>query len=413
MADAGEVPFGDVVLLASASRSGSSMIADWLRSRSSAAHLQGEFETVLREAGAVARTPLRAGESDADIDFANGRGERVIALLGTALGSPLARDAALDADGYARSLLPMLARQWPGLALDPTEIGRITARIFAARGWTRVGQFDRWLFLLDILDALRPAHARLDPYCYDVADAIVQARFPGLAVHGTAPDPACDEDRPFIIPVPWRSKAQVARPRTVVVKGPSCSYRLGALRTLFGHDRVRILHVARHPGESINGLIDGWRHRGFQSRRLAEPLDVPGLGDRDPAWDRNWWCFDVPPGWERHRAATLAELCGFQWRSANTHILEQTGHLGASYHQVRFEAFLDRGARGAQVRRALLDWINPGDGETARLDLDARPVMATLPPCRSRWHARRDVIDPVLRSADMRRVSCALGYAAP
>ncbi len=389
------------------------MIADWLRGRSSAAHLQGEFETVLREAGAVARTPLRAGESDADIDLSDGHGERVIALLDRALGAPLVGGAALDAHSYTRNLIPILTRQWPGLRLDLTEVSRLTARIFAARGWTRVGQFDRWLFLLDLLEALRPAHARLDPYCYDVGEALVETRFPGLALHGTAPDPACDEDRPFIIPVPWRSGAQTMRSRTVVVKGPSCSYRVGALRTLFGHDRVRILHVVRHPGESINGLIDGWRHRGFQSRRLAEPLDLSGLEDRDRAWDRNWWCFDIPPGWDRYRGASLAELCAFQWSSANDRILEQARPPGASYHRVRFEEFLDPGPRGVKVRRDLLAWIDPADAESTALDLDTRPVMASVPPCRSRWHSRRDVVDPVLDGTDVRRVGRALGYGCP
>lgn len=410
MADGGATPFGDVVLLASASRSGSSMVADWLRARSSAVHLQGEFETVLREAGAVARTPLHAGESDADIDLADGRSDRVIALLDAALGAPLASDAPLDAQAYARSLYEALERQWPGIDLDHASTQHLTQAIFAGRGWTRAGQFDRWTFLLDVVAALRSTHAGLDPYCYDVAETLVRTRFPSLAPNGAAPDPDCDEDRPFIIPVPWHACASAVRPATVVLKGPSCSYRIGALRTVFGRDRLRILHVVRDPAASINGLIDGWRHRGFQSRHLAEPLDLRGLDQRDQAWTQHWWCFDVPPGWERYRGASLADVCAFQWRSANARILEHAQTAGARYRRVRFEDFLDPGARGLQVRRSLLDWIKPGDGTTAALGLDPRPVMATVPPCRGRWRTRRALLEPVLGEPEVRRVRSALGY---
>lgn len=406
-------PLPDVVFIVSASRSGSSCVADWLRRTSTAFHLQGELEPLLRSVGAVSKRPLEEAESDLDVSLGGGRREAALCALREAVGRPVPGAEPLDPESFGRTVHVALVRQWPSEEIGLDTIQSATDEVFRSQGWVRVRDFDPWIFMLRLLRILRPMHPRLDPYCYDIPDALVAAHFPDLPASPDEPDAACDEDRPFIVPQPWAAAGADALNRgTVLLKGPSNSYRLPRLRALCGEGRIRVLHVVRAPASTVNGLIDGWLHRSFCSRRVTRRLEFQRSAN-GAHWRQHWWCFDVPPGWERFTSAPLPDVCAHQWSSANSWILDHARSSDAAYHRLRFEDFLSADRAGYLARRDVLDWIRPGDGSVAAARPGGRPVMATATPLPGRWHTRKDLIEAVLERASIKELKAELGCAEP
>lgn len=101
-----------------------------------------------------------------------------------------------------------------------------------------------------------------------------------------------------------------ARPKRVrlLEKTPENALRIPFLDALFPSARFIFLH--RDARQTVNSLIDGWRHGGF--------VNIAGL----PGWERRDWCFLLPPGWRSLNGADLSDIAAFQWRSANTRILD-------------------------------------------------------------------------------------------
>lgn len=99
-------------------------------------------------------------------------------------------------------------------------------------------------------------------------------------------------------------------------KTPKNALRIPFLKAVF--PGAIFIYLYRDPRENISSLIEGWR-----SRRFVSYKQLPGWPFRD-------WSFFLPPGWTHLQDSSVAEIAAYQWRSANSYILEDLQALPES-----------------------------------------------------------------------------------
>ena len=160
--------------------------------------------------------------------------------------------------------------------------------------------------------------------------------------------------------------------------------------------------------------MDGWCHHGFFSTPVGETLDIAGYTDRYPRWGATWWCFDLPPGWQNWTAASLAEVCTFQWAASHRATMEDVSRLGLDCLRLRFEDLVSSTASRRESLTALATWLGVDADRFARVaSRDMPVVMPTLPPRPGRWRDRRSELATVADDAGMRSLATELGYDDP
>jgi hypothetical protein len=405
-----------VVLCASSSRSGSSLLARLLSGSSQFLHFPGEINPFLRLAGLA--WP-ESGPSDY-LPPEKCTGEAIRALqdyLALEAGGPAVMyEGVTVGDEFDESLYRRLCLQWPLEEFNLAEV--TTARAAALTEMERRCErrcdwaADLQLFHALFLRRIQINHPAVNPFYYDLDRTLIRELFLGLRIPDGPPSSVLIEEPPFILVRPWvRWRPADLAGRTLLLKTPSNAYRLGFLRALFPSARLRILHLTRNPAASINGIYDGWHHWGFHSHYVGSELEIPGYSEPGRA-DRGWWKFDLPPGWQEHTCAPLEQICAFQWRSAQTAILAFARKAGADYLRVRFEDILHSPENRLRVYRDLCSWLEMADDDNL-LDALSRPlppVMATKAPRQRRWHENLRVLKRVLNHPTILSLAGMLGY---
>ncbi len=396
---------GQVVVVASSSRGGSSMFMELLRSSPHLLQLHGEINPLLEMAGLA--HPLSGTGSDA---------------LGAEHCTPAVRKL-LDAEFAWEAALPVT---WPmetrRLALDlawrlsiqwPKEVFSLDR----VQEWTDAAlaelepPMDRQAFHLAFLARARGDHPEVNPYFYDLeAERVREA----TGAPPPAPGPPSEEiveEPPFVLVGPTMAVLPESWPgQTLVIKTPSNAYRLPFLWALFPNARFRLLHLTRNPAASINGLMDGWRYRGFHSHPLETPLEMKGA---NTGADQNWWKYDLPPGWQEHTGSPLESVCAFQWCAAHKAILQFREEYDVDAYSLRFEDVL--GDKRHESFQVLCAWLRIPYHRFLEESVEngLPPVMATSRPRQRRWFARAEALEPVLHSDAVQAVAEALGYDNP
>jgi hypothetical protein len=258
-----------------------------------------------------------------------------------------------------------------------------------------------------ILGRAAARDARVDPRRYDIP------REPGVPAPEGPPGDLLVEMPPFVIPRPWRLATEAdVRSRPLVLATPRNGYRVAFLAGLFPASRVRVVHLLRNPGASVNGLVDGWLHHGFFNCRMPRELAIRGYSDRGP-WGRSWWNYDVPPGWEDVVDAALPQVCALQWRAAHEAALDAVDRLGLERHRLRYEDLVGAPEARERAARGLAEWLGIPAEELVPLVVGGLdPVMATAPPRPGRWRAREAALADVLADPRTLAVAERLGYDA-
>jgi hypothetical protein len=149
------------------------------------------------------------------------------------------------------------------------------------------------------------------------------------------------------------------------------------------------VHLVRDPRPNISSMMEAWK----SGRWVTYP--------RLPGWRGPPWSLLLPPGWQGLRGCSLAEICAFQWDSANRVILDDLEKLPPE----RWLAcqYDDLTQRTEPLIRKICEF--------AGLDLDDRLVQhisGALPlsrltqtaPDPEKWRKNETVILPVLGSVD-------------
>lgn len=404
----------EVVLIASSSRSGSSMLTELLSRSSEFLCFPGEINPYLRLAGL---TWPDSGASDRLAPEAcNAEARRTLQEhLALEVGTPAGRDARWDEDEFDESLYRRLCLQWPleEFRLEEVAAARRAALAEVSRTLGRQCDWetDLQLFHALFLKRIQRGRPSVNPYYYDLDRALVRTVFPELRTPAGPPSPVIVEEPPFILVRPWaRWRPEDLRRRPLLIKTPSNAYRLGFLRALFPSARFRVLHLTRNPAASINGMYEGWRHWGFHSYYVGPEMEVPGYGGEGGA-DCGWWKFDLPPGWRDYLRAPLESICAFQWVAAQDAILEFVRRAGPDYRRVRFEEIADGGGGRPGVCQDLCAWLGlGGDAMPETFSRPLPPVMATAPPRLRRWRDNPELVERVVNRPDVQRLAHALGY---
>ena len=105
--------------------------------------------------------------------------------------------------------------------------------------------------------------------------------------------------------------------------------------------RARFVYIHRDGRDNISSLIDGWRFDGHF--RMDLYLGPPPTAVAIDGGAFNDWSFFYPPGWRDWNRAGLAEVCAFQWLSANRLALEAKRAVPADqWIQLRYEDIFER-----------------------------------------------------------------------
>lgn len=399
-----------IVLIDSAPRSGSSLLYDILRRLPGVYAPRGELVPFFKlyNLAAFAAPGFPSYDALPCADAPEGLARDILR------DCSLSGEVAAWGEDLVQEVLLRFPLQWPRLAIPPAELESHAWSVvesLSAPGARSDAQM-RETFALELVSRLRKAHRKVNPYYYDIPASTVHARFPRLAVpQGPPDDTLLLEEPPFILAEPaHRPSQRDLAEKLLLIKSVGICYMLPQFLQLFPRAEVRVIHLVRNPAASINGLCDGWLHRGFFStnvepylQRTGGALAIEGYSDRHP-WGRRWWNFELPPDWERVIAAPLEQVCAHQWEQANKAILAYLPQRGLAYTRVRFEDFL--ASPRAELER-LTDFLGlPPTPLPERLPV----VQATEPPLPFRWRAKRKALLPVLGNPEIQRMARKLGY---
>lgn len=118
--------------------------------------------------------------------------------------------------------------------------------------------------------------------------------------------------------------------------------RIPYLLALF--PQAKFVFIQRDGRDNISSMMDGWRHGRTDGRfelsqffgPFPEPVAIEGGEFRE-------WAFFLAPGWREFNQAGLAEVCAFQWISANTLALQARSAIPADqWIHLRYEDLFER-----------------------------------------------------------------------
>lgn len=143
--------------------------------------------------------------------------------------------------------------------------------------------------------------------------------------------------------------------------------------------------IKRDPCDSLNSLINGWRHpQGrYRSYYVPEELDIPGYPHR------HRWCFTLIEGWRDLRSATVPEIAFAQWACyVDTIVAARQTIAPSRWLEVHFEDVL--GDPQSTVRDVCDRLGVPFDAvlESKLQELLKSPVNALSPRGKDKWRAQ-------------------------
>jgi len=296
--------------------------------------------------------------------------------------------------------------QWSDLDLDPEWLAeRVEGviRMLQRRGVVLDDQNVTAAVLRTLLDAGVP----LDPHLYALDDHLRREVFADVPEAERSPGATILEIPPFIAFGPRHRPPASAD--TLVIKASSDAYRLPRVRRLFAGWSIRWLHLARNPLAAVNGLLDGWAHRGFWQHDLTK-IERRGGGNGDgPA---RLWCFDLFPGWREYLDRPLVDTCLQQWHYPHSRILT---HLADEPNVTRahFEEFLAGGPTRWQMLVNLVEGLGLSAGpDFVRAAQRPAIVNATVAPAPARWIGSRPALISLLSEERVAAMVVDLGYTA-
>ena len=405
----------DVVVLASSSRGGSSVVAEILRKSHHLLHFRAEVNLFFQLSG---YGWPRSGTSSDELLAEH---LRDTGTLQTLLAGDVGRPAntlpdAVSVDAFATELWWRLSAQWPAERFDAGRIHDWTRSVLtelrAEHGWGARRFEDPQLFHVLFLSRVSAAHAGVSPWYYDIRPDLIRKHCPSARCCEQPPSSLVLEEPPFVTIRPWLPVGEDDLDLPLLIKTPSNVYRLSFIRALFPAARMRVLHLTRNAAASINGLYDGWRFRGFFAHHVPGALDLESYSDQFPEWGNDWWKFDLPPGWPAWTRGPLVETCGFQWRAAHRAILDYLEQEEVDSTRVRFEDLVAPLPRRRRAFEHVAHWLGiPIDDALQRLiETGLPPIMATSRPRLRRWFDKADLLEPVVQRRDTLDVMERLGY---
>lgn len=191
------------------------------------------------------------------------------------------------------------------------------------------------------------------------------------------------ENPPYIEqPIARRARLDEFAAKTLLFKSPSDAYRPGFYEKLFPNADITYIHLTRGFAQTVNGLMDGWMSR--EADFISNPVGLlRELHIEDYSvspTSRTYWCFDLFPTWQEYIDVSLIEVCAQQWLRAHASIRT---NFPASKH-LQFESFY------TDKDRFLKDITSHTGLQLTGIDWNQN-VMSTDKPSQFRWRKRESV----------------------
>jgi len=327
----------------------------------------------------------------------------------------------IDKENYVDDLMLRFLLQWTDIDVHEDELREIITTAFET--YANVNHiFNTENFYLELLERLSNRWPQINPFYYDIGTDRTALRFSSVEIPSEPPVSRFTiEEPPFVLLHPAkRAGTGELRSSILLLKSTVDCYRMNLLEKLFPNAETKVIHLVRNPAATINGIFDGWHHRGFFSHNLGScfgnplhirELKIKGYSDIYPHGNI-WWNFDLPAGWQEYADRDLLEVCAFQWRSANAEILENLDSSRQCSCTVHFEDVIRSVESRAVEFARILEFMGIPPLEAGRLGLESLPVVqSTLPPQLYRWKKRKDLIERLLDDPRILEMSNSLGYS--
>ena len=169
-----------------------------------------------------------------------------------------------------------------------------------------------------------------------------------------------------------------------IEKTPRNALNIPFLNKVFPDARFIFLH--RKPQSNIASIIEAWT-LGLQTGRF---MTFPKL----PEWDRQGWCFLLPPGWRDLIGGSLAEIASFQWRLSNQTIVDNLRQLPRErYSIVSYEEAL---TTPQATLNKLIDFIGIKNSISHKNFASELSTTAITKPHHRKWEKHQSDIEPLL-----------------
>jgi len=392
-----------VVLVVSSSRGGSTLLHLLLRLTGSFCFLDGEHLQLYRLFGLNETGPGDWHDGLVDPAHADVDGFVRAVLDDLVVGDGLDTRS----DEFAHTVARRLFLQWHHMLPAPETVLEFVraATVQAARSNDVVTPDD---VIFHTVAALSRASVPVNPWNYDVDPARIRAVFPTLPRPAAPPVDSIIEIPPFLVPAAHLpATAKDVRARPVLLKASVDAYRIGLMRELFPAAELTVVHLVRNPAAAVNGLMDGWLHRGFFSHDLDDSCRLRIDGYSHLPWGGRWWNFDLPPRWTEVVERPLPEVCAFQWCAAHDAILASTT-VADRYLRLRAEDLMAGGARRHGAIGQVIEEL--GLAAPSAATGAERVVAMTERPRPGRWRARAALLRPALESPAVQAMVERLGY---
>jgi len=405
----------NVLVIISASRSGSSLLYHLLSSHPDVLAPSGEEITLYKLAGLGAIDSVNDSHAiaeDIPLDPAQ-RDALAFDILSDAGCSHSSAEVDFPIEAYITNSVQRLLLQWPETDFDCDELYR-SAKGILEKHLSTSRAFDVAQYWLDLLSNLILQGYAINPYFYDLSQELIKHRHPSIKIpEGPPSSKLCLEEPPFIVPRPrFFPQPSAHLSKCLLLKSSSNCYRTGFMKKLYPKAKFSFIYLTRNPAGAINGLMDGWVSNGFYSQNLSDVtvLKIDGYTSSHKPWSQYWWNFDCPPGWIDYVDKSLENVCAFQWRSANEHVIKniEDGVIDR-YLVIKYEDMLNQ----ESLRRLLFKVFDFAQLDPAPILNDFKApayVMSVNAPAPKKWMKRRDIIMPVLMDSDVISVASNLDY---
>ncbi|MFI0484316.1 hypothetical protein ACH34T_27160 [Actinomadura sp. 9N215] len=400
-----------LIFVASSFRGGSSFLAEILRHSSALLHFQGEMQPILKLAGW--NYPENNADSDR-IQQVTGDPGLLEEELGSDVGFPINDWGSVDSERFAVDLLWRWIVQWPMEQISLEEAQAIATRVLNSINLDRsIPHKDLSIDIhCKILRELVDRHPMVDPYYGDLPWHKVRAYFPDLPTPSGPHSPTIFEWAPLAMPGPWQRAGQAdVSAQAVVSKAPVNAYKIQAIHDFFPNARLRILHLTRNPGATIDSLREGWLSPWFFNQRVDTLLAISGYTSPGRPWSTSWWKMDFPPGWQELTHASLEEICTRQWYEIHRSILDFSEANSVDLFQLRHEDLIGGREKRVKVTLALAEWLEVDPSELLEPVLSGLPPMVSIvPPRPGKWRRNYEIISPQLQKPEITEMAHSLGY---
>ena len=151
---------------------------------------------------------------------------------------------------------------------------------------------------------------------------------------------------------------------------------------------AHFVYLYRDGRANVSSLIDGWENDAhFGLTQFLGPSPVPVAIDGGRFAECS---FFLPPGWRGYNAATLEQVCAYQWTKANEMALEARALVPpAQWTEIRYEDLLDQPEPTFERVFARLGLVFDGRMGEICASLSQRPTsLVTGTPEREKWRKR-------------------------